>query len=187
MLCLSCREKRSNRAVIGQIEKPTDDLSAVGDIDEIPSAVSSGRQMSAVLAAQDVFEALIRELALKAPELVRDPLAFFATQLRQALLSTEDPTGRPEADPYSLRSVVERIELARRQQISEAREMEVTLEGVRDALRRSQHLDAARKARSVKFASLDADHSKELVQLLILVLQTTGSSPSRRRKRRKYA
>lgn len=175
-------EKWSKRLGPAKTEKPIDDLSSVGEIDEHASAVSNSRQVSGVLAAQDVFEALIRELALKAPELVRDPLAFFATQLRQALLSAEDSDGRIEADPYSLRSVVERIELARRQQISEAREIEVTLESVRDALRRSLYLDAARRARSVKFASLDAEHSKELVGLLILVLQNGRIEPSEKKK-----
>jgi len=175
-------EKQGKRLVPLKAEKPMDDLSAVGAIEEDASGVSGSRQASDTLAAQDVFEALIRELALKAPELVRDPLAFFASQLRQALLSAEDPTGQPEADPYSLRSVVERIELARRQQISEAREVEVALESVRDALRRSQYLDAAKKAKSIRFASLDAQRSRELVQLLILVLQNGRVEPKENKK-----
>jgi tetratricopeptide (TPR) repeat protein len=134
------------------------------------------------LAAQDVFDALIRELQLEAPELVRDPLGFVASQLKQAILSAEEPAGSSVSDPYSLRSVVERIELARRQQIKETQENEVSLESIRDALRRSSYLEAARKAKKIDLVALDENHSKDFVELLTLALQNLQNNPAEAKK-----
>jgi tetratricopeptide (TPR) repeat protein len=123
-----------------------------------PAAQSSsveppGSQPEPTLAARDVFDAMIQAFALEAPALTKDPLGFFARQLRQAI-------GVDGGDLYFLRDTIRRVERAAERD-QEARS---SMERVRDAVRRSQYEEVAREADGAWTRSLDPEERLELLE-----------------------
>lgn len=131
------------------------------------------------LPAQIVFDELIRELRLDAPEIVRDPLSFLSRQLRSTI-SGEQYGDRTGTDPYSLASVVRRIARAQRLEAEASVEVEVKFEKVRDAVRRSSYSEAIFAAGDVRIGVLDESHSTELIKLLTFAFNTPPKDPSER-------
>jgi len=89
------------------------------------------------LTAQEVLDALIRECGIGAPELTKDPLGFFASQLRKQLWVGSG--GESGGDLYLIGEVLNRVERARARE-AESREPEALGE-MREGLRRSQYSD----------------------------------------------
>ena len=58
--------------------------------------------------AAAVLDELIQAFQLEPPALTRDPLGFFARQLRDALLG--DRPSESVSDVYSIQSVIDRVE-----------------------------------------------------------------------------
>jgi tetratricopeptide (TPR) repeat protein len=131
------------------------------------------------LPAQRVFDELIRELSLDAPEIVRDPLSFLARQLR-ATISGEEYSDRTSTDPYSLASVVRRIARAQRLESEASVEVEVKFEKVRDAVRRSSYSEAILSAGDIRISGLDEPHSGELVKLMTFAFNNPPKEPAER-------
>jgi tetratricopeptide (TPR) repeat protein len=113
------------------------------------------------LPASQVLEALVSSFQLEAPPLTRDPLGFFAQQLRNSLPPDDATSVRP--DLYLIGKVIRRIERAR-QNLSA---LEAALESVRDAVRRSQYSEAVSLAVAVGDTG-DDDQKKELIDTLCL-------------------
>jgi tetratricopeptide (TPR) repeat protein len=130
-------------------------------------AVPGEKAEEAVLPAQQVFDELIRELGLGAPDLVSNPLDFFATQLERSISQ--------ESDPYSLRSVVTRIRKAQKWEHQKVGRVEDSMEAIRDAMRRSLYLEAILKAAKVQGPDLSADQARELIDLLSFATGSLGN------------
>lgn len=113
------------------------------------------------LPASEVLDALVSSFQLEAPPLTRDPLGFFAQQLRNSLPPDDATSVRP--DLYLIGKVIRRIERAR-QNLSVA---EAALESVRDAVRRSQYSEAVGLAVAVGDTG-DDDQRKELTETFCL-------------------
>jgi tetratricopeptide (TPR) repeat protein len=111
------------------------------------------------LDATRVLDKLIQELELEAPELTRDPLGFFAKQLRQSLWS-EDEAATAD-DVYAIRALIERVERARKREIA-PEVVQPDLEAMREALRRSDYREAIRRARLIKLETLDPTLLREI-------------------------
>jgi tetratricopeptide (TPR) repeat protein len=113
------------------------------------------------LPASEVLEALVSSFQLEAPPLTRDPLGFFAQQLRNSLPPDDATSVRP--DLYLISKVIRRIERARQNLTV----LEAALESVRDAVRRSQYSEAVGLAIAVGDKG-DDDQRKELTETLCL-------------------
>ena len=146
----------------------------------LPKWLSSHPNVSLVLPkpsqkqpAEKVLDSLIRAFELSAPALTRDPLAFFAKRLAEEL-----PMNAAQVtDPYLLRAVVERVELAAKEFGDEGAFFERT-EKVRDAIRRSRYgLARTRFVRATKATTLSAKESRELLNAFWPALGH-GKSPS---------
>jgi tetratricopeptide (TPR) repeat protein len=113
-----------------------------------------------VLKATFVLDALIREFGLEPPRLTRDPLGFFAEQLRQTLWTDEgeEETG----DVYSIRALIEHLENAKRTEEETRLKANTELEAMREALRRSDYRSAVRAAQTINLESLDGDQLREV-------------------------
>ena len=114
------------------------------------------------LAASEVLDALVASLALDAPPLTRNPLHFFAEHLRRSLPPKEPSNARP--DPYSMETVMKRIERASQNLTA----IEEKLELVRDAVRRSQYREAVTNAAVIADTDLDEDQIRELTETMML-------------------
>jgi tetratricopeptide (TPR) repeat protein len=131
-------------------------VAVVPDQSEGSDIDSSDR--ATTLDATRVLDTLIQELGLAAPELTRDPLGFFAQQLRQSLW-TDEAVGSD--DVYAIRALIERVERARELEIAPAIE-QPDLEAMREALRRSDHRQAIRRARLIDLGSLEPTVLREI-------------------------
>jgi tetratricopeptide (TPR) repeat protein len=116
-----------------------------------------------VLPAQSVLDELIRVLNLPAPELTQDPLAYFAEYLKRSLPQHDGFSA--ESDIYSLASVVERIEAARRHGPMKGKESR--MEQLRDKLRRSQYRDAIRLGAELAKEKLAARETRDLLRTML--------------------
>src|SRR5262249_1873263 len=130
-------------------------VAVVPDQERGSSRDPTGRE--ATLDATRVLDTLIQELGLEAPELTRDPLAFFAKQLRRSLWTDE---AAPD-DVYAIRALIDRIERARKLEGSPD-VVQRELEAMREALRRSDHREAIRQARQIRLDSLDPTLLREI-------------------------
>ncbi len=113
------------------------------------------------LSASQVLDAFVSSFDLEAPPLTRDPLGFFAQQLRNSLPPDDAASVRP--DLYLISKVIRRIERAR-QSLSAA---ETEMEAVRDAVRRSQYREAIGLAIAAGDTG-DDDQRRELTETLCL-------------------
>ncbi len=131
-------------------------------IAEARKAAAAQTPSEPTLPASEVLDALVTTFQLEAPPLTRDPLGFFADQLRRSLpQDSETHSGR---DIYLIQKVIKRIELAGRNLSA----TEGKLELVRDALRRSQYKEAIRSGLSPAREELDDDQARELTEALYL-------------------
>ncbi|HXJ93627.1 MAG TPA: tetratricopeptide repeat protein [Terriglobia bacterium] len=128
--------------------------------DAAESRLSGGIGKEPVLEATAVLDALIREFGLQPPPLTRDPLGFFARQLRGALWSGETDEGT--ADVYAIRGLIERVEQAKGAEEQLRSKVNAELEAMREALRRSDYRSAVKEARRITLASLGAQQLREL-------------------------
>lgn len=142
---------------------PTDSVTPATE----PNA-SGGRDDAPVLTAQDVLEALSRGFDVGEPEITRDPVGFFARQLRATLLHETDPTR--SGGIYSFTTVVARLERAAELEAHEfaARkpgDSPQDLEDVRRLLRESKYADAIHIADAIA-DRIGATERAELFALL---------------------
>ncbi|HLG16872.1 MAG TPA: tetratricopeptide repeat protein [Blastocatellia bacterium] len=115
------------------------------------------------LSAQQVLDALIETFGLEPPALTRDPLCFFAEQLRTSLPKADTANG--ESDIYFIDSVIERIQRARDREAEENKRIEGTrlmLEPVRDAIRSSKYRDAIRLLSGIPSGDLRRFNDEQL-------------------------
>lgn len=125
-----------------------------------PQSNIDGKTVDPALPAHAVFEALIRAFALETPTLLKDPLGFLAGHLRAALPPQQ--AGTAERDIYFIGTVIERVEHAKQKLEESVQAVEVQLEEVRDALRRSQHREAVQKGSVIRRGDLDAQQLRDL-------------------------
>lgn len=114
------------------------------------------------LSAQQVLDKLIQTFDLKAPKLTSDPLGFYADYLRLSL-PHEDST----ENLYFIKSVVDRLERAKRREEVENQALRLTeskLENIRDSLRRSQYREAIAAARQLQFKDMASAQRRELLE-----------------------
>jgi hypothetical protein len=95
------------------------------DIDLLPDWLKNNPQVCFValsrtgtLPATQIFDKLIQVFELALPEIITDPLSFFANSLRTFVLQDD------KEDIYLMRSVIERIERARRWEMRQSRNTE---------------------------------------------------------------
>jgi len=125
-----------------------------GDVES--SSVTSDKP---VLMAQQVFDAVIKEFNLPAPDFTTNPLRVFASNLRDSLPQDEEERGHGE--PYFFGSIIERIEKVRDAETA----MRTQMEKVRDAVRRSQYEEAVTAVQGVTAGSMT---KTDLIDLLSL-------------------
>jgi tetratricopeptide (TPR) repeat protein len=150
-----------------------------------PERTSGERSISSVnadnmLPAQIVFESLSRAFALGEPALTKDPLAFFAKQLRASI---QMETGREEA-VYFFSEVVSRIERAAElEQVdrNKTRQSKVaedvtnsTLSEIKDHVRGSRYEEAAKAAVNLPISQLSSQDLLELFDILSIYLRGEG-------------
>lgn len=118
----------------------------------------------AVLSAKQVFDEIIRTFSLEPPLLTRDPLAFLRDHLKQSLFGDVEEA----ADIYGIRSVVDRLDRAKRfeEEAQGGGTNRIQLERVRDALRTSAYDDAIAIASAVRIEQLEAEDLHALLELL---------------------
>ena len=110
--------------------------------------VFSGKERDqTTLPAHLVLDKLIQKFSLESPELTRDPLGFFAEHLSHSLL--QDNRDNVE-DIYYIKSVIDGIKKAKKIYAEKITEIESLLEGVRDAMRRSQYREAIELANEIE-------------------------------------
>lgn len=149
--------------------KVGDDASTEDTSDkDVVKSSSDDTRSEPTLSAVMVLDALIRQIGVQTPDLTKNPLLFFADQLRRDLPPENAEEGR---DVYSFRSVIERVERAKLREEQEAKtvkENETQLESVREALRRAQYDEAYDFARqiNIKDTTFKEDQLRELMNLM---------------------
>ncbi len=132
---------------------------------EADTAPTGNTRSEPTLDATVVLDALVRELKADTPLFAKNPLAFYASQLRDAL-PQEDVA---EGDVYSLRNLVARVERAMRKEAEDAKtakENEERMDNMRDALGRAQYDEAVKHAQEIELASLDEEQLRELLKAM---------------------
>jgi tetratricopeptide (TPR) repeat protein len=121
-------------------------------------SISGGKDSG--LRADSIFDAMVNYFNIPAPPLTKNPLSFYAAQLKE-LLGTRDN----EPDPYySFRTVVERVERASKAEEEKAPE---TLQSLRDAMSKADYRGAIRVAGKVEPNTLSADEKREAASVLL--------------------
>ncbi|MBI4490118.1 MAG: SIR2 family protein [Deltaproteobacteria bacterium] len=119
------------------------------------------------LPAQQVFDKLIRTFGLKAPNLTSDPLGFFSKHLGSSLPQEDALSARKaESDIYYIRSVIERIDRAKRWETETVPVIEPQLERIRDAMRRSQYREAIELGAAIALGDLTETQLRELMDAM---------------------
>jgi len=135
--------------------------------DILPSGtdrVTDKEKTRLTLPAQQVLDKLIQSFNVKAPELTNNPLRFFAKNLRQSL--PPEDFSATQGDIYFIRSVIERIERAEQKEKETKQEVESKMEVIRNALRRSQYVDALRQGGEINKTDLDTRQLQELMHAM---------------------
>lgn len=127
------------------------------------------------LAARTVFDAFVRQFNLDPPLLTRDPLHFFATQLKNVF--PQDPNEKPEDDIYELRHIIDQLNELRKQPPKKANQFETGIEEVRNALRRSNYIDAIEIAKSIATSSVPAKQREMLAQSISAAAASLEDQP----------
>lgn len=133
------------------------------DVSDSTAKQSDNSHSDPTLDATTVLDALIEKLGGAAPALTKDPLSFFAEQLRHSLPNNE---AEKRNDIYSFRSVVERVERAQQIEATQVKKLESELESVRDALRRAQYDEAAGYAEKIAVDGLTGSQLRDLFDSL---------------------
>jgi tetratricopeptide (TPR) repeat protein len=121
---------------------------------------SASEARDAGLRAERVFDALVRRFNLPAPPLTKNPLSFYANQLKDFLGTRDD-----EPDTYySFHTVIDRVEKA---SYSEADKAPEKFQGFRDAMSKANYRDAIVLAGQVNLDTLSTDELKEVVSVLM--------------------
>lgn len=126
------------------------------------------------LPADRVFDELLRVFEVEAPPITRDPLLFYAEQLR-TLVPERAPDSPP--DPYFFEDVIRRLQRAARLLGDDARKIEPALEQVRDAVRRGRYALAAKRANAVPLKSLRKEQLHGLLDALWAAVTRGGRTP----------
>lgn len=130
--------------------------------------------VSEILPAQLVLDKLIQGLHLETPNLARDPLGFFAGNLKNSLPRDEDPKLR---DIYFIGSIIEQINQAKFCLAQSVQANDTALQQVLDAVRRSQYEEAIRSAAKINLRSLKSNQLRRLLESVLAALARPQSSP----------
>lgn len=139
--------------------KPLEVFTTVGLKDEL---VEQPYENS--ISSSDVFDELIRKFELQPPLLTRDPLEFQAQHLRRSLPLEE--VNNAEPDIYRIDKVIERIDQGRQKLIETSQITESPLEAMRNALRRSQYLEAIKVGNAISQDNLNVEQLHELMNAM---------------------
>jgi tetratricopeptide (TPR) repeat protein len=128
------------------------------------------------LPAQEVFDAMIRELRLEPPTILEDPITFLADQLANTL-----PIATADADPYQISNLVRDLrDAAKRYKQTRPGQHNSSVSGmatVRRCFRRADYLSLLSAARTINVQSLDSKNCLELVTMLQLAIDYLPVSP----------
>lgn len=130
------------------------------------ASLTEASAAKSTLSATAVLDVILNQTGKETPRLTRDPLAFFADNLRSTLPSDEVDSG---ADIYSLRSVLERVERAKRWEvdaIKAEKANDALLEQVREAVRGARYDDAHELAKKIAVGELTTPQLQELLSTL---------------------
>ena len=134
--------------------------SKVGKAMEETLAVANPLDLATrTLPAQQVFDALITAFGPALPLLTKEPLRFFADQLRRSLY-----VGPGDSDVYDLASVISRVERA--QEVDSA--VERKLEEIRNAIRESAYAKAVELVSKAGITGTSSE-TRELFRLAVIV------------------
>jgi tetratricopeptide (TPR) repeat protein len=129
-------------------------------------AIESGKPLDeekeSTLTAVQVFDALITGFGLSTPDLTKDPLNFYARQLRSQL-GTKSQEESEKDTFYSFHAVIERVERAAK---AEKDATPDELQASRDAMGKADYLGAIRAAGQVQLNLLPAAKLSELLLVL---------------------
>ena len=156
-------------AVRGDSLEIPNDLLGPQAVVEAESVANEGTK---TLPAKIVFEALSRAFELDEPELTKDPVSFFAKQLRASVY----PAGGKNDAVYFFGDVITRMERAAaleksdqgkvvRVQGAVENDIEGKLETIKDLVRRSRYDEAIQVAGSLPLADLRDQHCVELYDI----------------------
>jgi len=151
-----CYRAEDLAAIPDWLKSQQDLVAVVPELERGSSEDQSGRE--ATLDATRVLDTLIKEFGLNPPELTRDPLGFFAQQLRHSLWTDE---AAAVDDVYAIRALIERVERARNLEVAHL-VPQPELDAMRDALRRSDHREAIRHAQQIRLGLLDPTLLREI-------------------------
>jgi tetratricopeptide (TPR) repeat protein len=149
-------------------ENPADAMQnpAPNDAESTGIASSGATRSSLVLSATTVLDKLLNQTGVETPYLTRDPLAFFAERLRKAL-PPEDIESGP--DVYSFRSVLERVERAKKREEEAAKteqSNDALLENIREAVRRAQYEEAYNLTESIVISQLTLNQMRDFMSIV---------------------
>jgi tetratricopeptide (TPR) repeat protein len=142
-------------------------VAVVPDDEQTTSINPAGREST--LDATRVLDTLIRELQLAAPEITRNPLGFFAQQLRESLWIDDGATAD---DVYGIRALIERVERAQRLETALDPIHGDDVEAMREAIRRSDYREAIRNARKIDLRSLGWTLLQEIATSMFAAAQS---------------
>ena len=131
--------------------------------------MATKRDDEPTLSADTVLAKLIQAFKLDAPDLTKDPLGFYAARLEDSLPKGE--ASDTDTDIYAIKAVIERVRIAKQREDDETGEKaikpsEVTLEQVRDAVRRADYGSAVRLGVQIQLGNLSAPELEELVDAM---------------------
>ena len=120
-----------------------------------------------VLDAIKVMETLVNVFTSNTPLLFKDPVSFFAGQLKRSFL----PSGNPGEEIYSLKEVLEKVEcaaelLAKWRATKRVEELDQQIVKVRDAVRRSRYVEAIKAASEIKADDATFPKIEDLANLI---------------------
>jgi tetratricopeptide (TPR) repeat protein len=124
-----------------------------------------------VLEARRVFDALAQRFDLEKPPLTKDPLGFFARQLRE-LLGAPDPGDTEQDTFYSFHTVIATVERAGKAEAAEAARTPDALQGLRDAMSKADYRAVIAQAGQIDLGRLSDPQRREA--LLVLWDASTG-------------
>jgi tetratricopeptide (TPR) repeat protein len=142
-------------------DKRTDASDAKSD----PASAGVGERQ-ATLGAKTVFDSLIRALDAKTPPLINDPLSFYANHLRSSLPKDEVESG---GDIYGFKTVVERVERARKHEedeIAKTQHNDSEMEAAREAIRGARYGEVFSHVDSIDKAAASTEQLSELVRIM---------------------
>ena len=116
------------------------------------------------LPAVRVLDLLNRSFNLDPPPLTEKPLEFFADQLTKSVFP--DEADQPESDFYDFKNVIAKVQAAAKllkDEEATRSEIDLALEGLRSAVRRSDYREAIRIARGVPRTSASAEQLEEVL------------------------